>query len=87
MLSFIFITPDVIKQKYLVLNHCLLVLYSLKSLIDGNIFIQSLAAKGYELVSGGTDNHLVLVNLKNKVREKMCFKLHVLLVWTWGYQF
>ena len=24
--------------------------------------------KGYELVSGGTENHLVLVNLKNKVR-------------------
>ncbi|MBS2649387.1 serine hydroxymethyltransferase, partial [Salmonella enterica subsp. enterica serovar 1,4,[5],12:i:-] len=29
-------------------------------------FAQSLAEKGYELVSGGTDNHLVLVNLKNK---------------------
>jgi glycine hydroxymethyltransferase len=29
-------------------------------------FAQSLVAKGYELVSGGTDNHLVLVNLKNK---------------------
>jgi glycine hydroxymethyltransferase len=30
---------------------------------------QSLTAKGYELVSGGTDNHLVLVNLKSKVRQ------------------
>ncbi|GJN23384.1 hypothetical protein PR202_gb11028 [Eleusine coracana subsp. coracana] len=29
-------------------------------------FAQSLVARGYELVSGGTDNHLVLVNLKNK---------------------
>ncbi|KAK4410111.1 Serine hydroxymethyltransferase, mitochondrial [Sesamum angolense] len=29
-------------------------------------FAQTLAEKGYELVSGGTDNHLVLVNLKNK---------------------
>ncbi|XP_031493949.1 serine hydroxymethyltransferase, mitochondrial-like [Nymphaea colorata] len=29
-------------------------------------FAQSLVEKGYELVSGGTDNHLVLVNLKNK---------------------
>ncbi|PWZ56769.1 Serine hydroxymethyltransferase, mitochondrial [Zea mays] len=29
-------------------------------------FAQSLISKGYELVSGGTDNHLVLVNLKNK---------------------
>ncbi|KAK8709959.1 hypothetical protein V6N13_145306 [Hibiscus sabdariffa] len=30
-------------------------------------FAHALAAKGYELVSGGTENHLVLVNLKNKV--------------------
>lgn len=30
--------------------------------------MQSLIEKGYELVSGGTDNHLVLVNLKNKVK-------------------
>ncbi|KAJ8545933.1 hypothetical protein K7X08_018516 [Anisodus acutangulus] len=29
-------------------------------------FSQALGEKGYELVSGGTDNHLVLVNLKNK---------------------
>ncbi|XP_057962479.1 serine hydroxymethyltransferase, mitochondrial [Malania oleifera] len=29
-------------------------------------FAQALIEKGYELVSGGTDNHLVLVNLKNK---------------------
>ncbi|OWM85430.1 hypothetical protein CDL15_Pgr019054 [Punica granatum] len=29
-------------------------------------FAESLASKGYELVSGGTENHLVLVNLKNK---------------------
>ncbi|KAK9904359.1 hypothetical protein M0R45_000795 [Rubus argutus] len=29
-------------------------------------FAQSLNEKGYELVSGGTENHLVLVNLKNK---------------------
>ncbi|XP_021803825.1 serine hydroxymethyltransferase 2, mitochondrial-like [Prunus avium] len=28
--------------------------------------MQSLVEKGYELVSGGTENHLVLVNLKNK---------------------
>ncbi|KAK9039282.1 hypothetical protein V6N11_014490 [Hibiscus sabdariffa] len=31
------------------------------------LILQALAAKGYELVSGGTENHLVLVNLKNKV--------------------
>ncbi|CAI0464096.1 unnamed protein product [Linum tenue] len=29
-------------------------------------FSQSLLDKGYELVAGGTENHLVLVNLKNK---------------------
>lgn len=29
--------------------------------------LQRLAELGYDLVSGGTDNHLVLVNLKNKV--------------------
>ncbi|CAL9096009.1 unnamed protein product [Musa acuminata var. zebrina] len=29
-------------------------------------FAECLVEKGYELVSGGTDNHLVLVNLKNK---------------------
>eukprot|EP00897_Mesotaenium_endlicherianum_P000796 jgi/Mesen1/10717/ME000090S10173 len=29
-------------------------------------FAKSLQDRGYELVSGGTDNHLVLVNLKNK---------------------
>lgn len=31
------------------------------------LMLQTLSEKGYELVSGGTDNHLVLVNLKNKV--------------------
>lgn len=30
--------------------------------------LQTLMKKGYELVSSGTENHLVLVNLKNKVR-------------------
>ena len=29
--------------------------------------MQCLIEKGYELVSGGTDNHLLLINLKNKV--------------------
>lgn len=37
------------------------------------IMFQSLAEMGYELVSGGTENHLVLVNLKNKVMEN-CFE-------------
>ena len=75
MLSFIFHHPRCYKTKISSSKALLLVLYSLKSLIDGNIFIQSLVAKGYELVSGGTDNHLVLVNLKNKVREKNVFQI------------
>lgn len=33
-----------------------------------NSYLQSLLEKGYELVSGGTENHLVLVNLRNKVK-------------------
>lgn len=39
--------------------------------------MQRLLEKGYELVSGGTENHLVLVNLRNKVRGLLlsdCFK-------------
>lgn len=32
------------------------------------LILQALTGMGYELVSGGTDNHLVLVNLKNKVK-------------------
>ncbi|RWR74077.1 serine hydroxymethyltransferase, mitochondrial [Cinnamomum micranthum f. kanehirae] len=35
-------------------------------------FAQSLLEKGYELVSGGTENHLVLVNLKNKLAPISC---------------
>ncbi|KAL1308736.1 hypothetical protein AAHE18_17G128100 [Arachis hypogaea] len=30
------------------------------------VFSQSLLEKGYDIVSGGTDNHLLLVNLRNK---------------------
>nr|DAD19031.1 TPA_asm: hypothetical protein HUJ06_020494 [Nelumbo nucifera] len=33
--------------------------------------LRSLVEKGYELVSGGTENHLVLVNLKNKHKMRM----------------
>ena len=36
-------------------------------LIVWSSLLQALVAKGYDLVSGGTDNHLVLVNLKSKV--------------------
>lgn len=37
--------------------------------ISHHHILQSLLANGYDLVSGGTENHLVLVNLRNKVHE------------------
>ncbi|OIV94468.1 hypothetical protein TanjilG_25530 [Lupinus angustifolius] len=40
--------------------------YQEQVLSNSSKFAQALTEKGYELVSGGTDNHLVLVNLKNK---------------------
>ncbi|KAL6993945.1 glycine hydroxymethyltransferase [Sarracenia purpurea var. burkii] len=46
-------TPDYKAYQEQVLSNC-------------SKFAQALIEKGYELVSGGTENHLVLVNLKNK---------------------
>ncbi|MQL83898.1 hypothetical protein Taro_016389 [Colocasia esculenta] len=40
--------------------------YQEQVLANCSRFAQTLMEKGYELVSGGTDNHLVLVNLKSK---------------------
>ncbi|PON97094.1 Serine hydroxymethyltransferase [Trema orientale] len=40
--------------------------YQEQVLSNSSKFAQSLVQRGYELVSGGTENHLVLVNLKNK---------------------
>ncbi|GMP27523.1 hypothetical protein CsSME_00003475 [Camellia sinensis var. sinensis] len=40
--------------------------YQEQVLTNCSKFAQTLMEKGYELVSGGTANHLVLVNLKNK---------------------
>ncbi|KAJ4701506.1 Serine hydroxymethyltransferase [Melia azedarach] len=40
--------------------------YQEQVLSNSSKFAQSLMEKGYELVSGGTENHLVLVNLRNK---------------------
>lgn len=40
--------------------------YQRQVLSNCSTFAQSLMEKGYDLVSGGTENHLVLVNLKNK---------------------
>ena len=41
------------------------VLYLFKVLSNAKAMAGSLLEKNYELVSGGTDNHLVLVNLKS----------------------
>lgn len=40
--------------------------YQIQVLKNCNTMAETLLSKGYELVSGGTDNHLVLVDLKNK---------------------
>jgi len=48
--------------------------------------LQSLLEKGYDLVSGGTENHLVLVNLRNKVNSviRSSEKLSVMFVSKWN---
>lgn len=43
-------------------------------LISDRNILQSLLAAGYDLVSGGTENHLVLVNLRNKVHNRFILK-------------
>ncbi|WVZ23493.1 hypothetical protein V8G54_002037 [Vigna mungo] len=40
--------------------------YQEQVLSNSSKFAQALSERGYDLVSGGTDNHLVLVNLKTK---------------------
>jgi glycine/serine hydroxymethyltransferase len=42
--------------------------YQTQVLNNSSALAKALTSKGYELVSGGTDNHLVLVDLK-KVRS------------------
>ena len=42
--------------------------YQQQVLRNSSKLAQCLIEKGYELVSGGTDNHLVLIDLKNKVK-------------------
>lgn len=69
MLCCIFVNFIWKKRKFIVLQHYQLCqTVCITYLMGTYIVYQSLTAKGYELVSGGTDNHLVLVNLKNKVR-------------------
>ena len=41
------------------------VLYQKQVMANAKAMADALLAKGYELVSGGTENHLVLLNLKS----------------------
>jgi glycine hydroxymethyltransferase len=41
-------------------------LYAEQVIKNAKVFAESLVSKGYYLVSGGTDNHLMLVDLRNK---------------------
>ncbi|PRQ21125.1 putative glycine hydroxymethyltransferase [Rosa chinensis] len=43
--------------------------------ITGLVAAGTLLEKGYDLVSGGIDNHLVLVNLRDKVKGDSSFLL------------
>ena len=47
------VTPEFVNYQQQVVNNC-------------RRFAEELQARGYELVSGGTDNHLVLVDLRNQ---------------------
>jgi glycine hydroxymethyltransferase len=57
--------------------------YQLQTMANAKAMSRALMAKGYHVVSGGTDNHLVLVNLKRSkdidgarveaVCNKVCF--------------
>ena len=40
--------------------------YSKQVVVNARALAKALVARGYELVSGGTDNHLMLVDLRNK---------------------
>lgn len=40
--------------------------YALQTVINAKTLSQSLKSKGFKISSGGTDNHLVLINLTNK---------------------
>lgn len=40
--------------------------YAKQIILNAQAFSESLVGKGYHIISGGTDNHLVLVDLRNK---------------------
>ena len=43
--------------------------YQVQVLSNSKAMANALTAKGYKLVSGGTDNHLVLVDLRPNVSD------------------
>lgn len=43
---------------------------------NAKIMSDVLTKMGYVIVSGGTDNHLILVDLRNKVKNLMCHCLY-----------
>jgi glycine hydroxymethyltransferase len=44
---------------------------------NAKIMSDVLTKMGYVIVSGGTDNHLILVDLRNKVTLKLVVRRHV----------
>ena len=59
--------------------------YQVQTLANAKSMAQAMMDKGYKVVSGGTDNHLILVNLKQSKNidgariEKICDKVQVTL--------
>jgi len=56
--------------------------YQQQVLLNAKVMAEAFVEKGYNLVSGGTDNHLILVDLRNKglngtVAEKTLDKAHI----------
>ena len=59
--------------------------YQVQTLANADTMAKEMMAKGYHVVSGGTDNHLILVNLKNSKDidgarvENVCDKVQITL--------
>ena len=59
--------------------------YQVQTLANAKVMASEMMAKGYKVVSGGTDNHLILVNLKASKNidgarvEKICDKVMITL--------
>jgi len=59
--------------------------YQIQTLANAKVLASEMMARGYKVVSGGTDNHLILVNLKQSKNidgarvEKICDKVMITL--------